>query len=146
MDFGGITYYVVTVATMSIGGVVGYIGIINHFKKTKEEERMSIVSQLKTETSSVKEHIDERLKTVDSRFEAVDDKLEKDREDIKDIEVDMKQMIYDFKDMCAKLQKHDYIIESVTPEFKILQKDFYEFKAAVEVMTDKKSPTVSADG
>src|SRR6187431_879633 len=145
VDFFSNTNTIVTLIAMTIGGIVGYFGIVDRMKRMKTEERMAIISQVKTEATDVKQHINDSLKIVDSRFESVNTRLNKNKEDIKDIETDMKQMVFEFKDMCKKLQKHDYIIESVTPEFKGLQKEFYKFKSSVEIMTAKKSPTVNGD-
>jgi len=145
VDFFTNTSTIITLIAMAIGGVVGYLGIVDRMKKNKAEERMAIIAQMKTNATDVKSHIDERLKVVDSKFESVHTKLSKNKEDIADIEVDIKQMVFDFKGMCEKLQKHDYVIESVTPEFRLLQRDFYKFKSAIEIMTAKKSPTVNGN-
>jgi hypothetical protein len=50
----------------------------------------------------------------------------------------MKQMVFDFKQTCEKLSKHDYIIDTTLPEFKSLQKEFYNFKFAVDKELDRK--------
>ena len=130
MDFDPL--YIITIVSVSLAAAVSYFTIRNEFKKSKEQERLAIIGQMKTESESIKSHLDETIRLVDSKFKVQETRMDKNDDDIKDIEVDMKQLQYDLKSVCEKLSKHDYIVQAITPEFKALQKEFYTFKTTVE--------------
>jgi len=133
MDFDPL--YVITVVSAGIAAVVGVFSIKNEIKKGKEEQNKRIEQFITSATSKVSDHVADSLKTVDTR-------LTKDEDDIADIESDMKQMVRDFKEMCDKLSRHDFIIDTVLPEFKSLQKEFNHFRIAVDTELAIKNPNI----
>ena len=117
--------YIITIISVSIAAIVGVFTIKNEIKKGKEEQNRRIEQFITSATNKVSDHVADSLKVVDTR-------LAKDEDDIADIETDMKQMVRDFKQMCDKLSRHDFIIDTVLPDFKALQKEFNHFKSAVD--------------
>ena len=122
--------YIITIISVSVAAIVGVLTIKNEVKKSREESANKISNAIITETSGVKQFIDDRLKIVDL-------KVDKNERDIRDIEVDIKQMMIDLKETCNILSKHDYVISDILPEFRILLKDFYVFKSAVDKLNDE---------
>jgi len=127
--------YVITVVSAGIAAVVGVFSIKNEIKKGKEEQNKRIEQFIMSATSKVSDHVADTLKVVDTR-------LTKDEDDIADIEDDMKQMVRDFKEMCDKLSRHDFIIDTVLPDFKALQKEFNHFRIAVDTELGAKNTNI----
>ena len=127
--------YIITIISVSIAAIVGVFTIKNEIKKGKEEQNRRIEEFITSATNKVSDHVDDTLKVVDTR-------LTKDEDDIADIETDMKQMVRDFKQMCDKLSRHDFIIDTVLPDFKALQKEFNHFRVAVDTELSAKNTNI----
>ena len=127
--------YIITIISVSIAAIVGVFTIKNEIKKGKEEQNRRIEQFITSATNKVSDHVDDTLKVVDTR-------LTKDEDDIADIETDMKQMVRDFKQMCDKLSRHDFIIDTVLPDFKALQKEFNHFRVAVDTELSAKNTNI----
>jgi uncharacterized protein YbcV (DUF1398 family) len=119
-----------------IGGIIFGIFQIkawNDRRAEKSEERFQ--GWIKESDARVIDHINKNAEVTDSRFKIVDTRMVKDEEDIEDVEDDMKQMVKQFQQMCDKLSKHGYIIDTVVPDFHKLKTEFYKFKNAVDTNT-----------
>jgi len=111
--------------------VAAYYQIKKHIKDSKEEQRVWITDEINKSGTSVVTQVKDNLRVIDERFRLTETAHAENKEDIEDIEDDIKSMSNDLKDICNKLSKHDYIIDSVLPEYKNLKEDFAKFKTSV---------------
>ena len=124
---------VITAVSLGVGALVGInqLRISWNDKAIKSEER--IKNWISKSDERILNDFKENMKVVDGKFNVVDTRIKKDEEDIEDVEDDMKQMVQQFRDMCDKLSKHGYIIDTVIPEFRKLKSEFYNFKNAIDI-------------
>jgi hypothetical protein len=111
--------------------VAAYYQIKKHIKDSKEEQRVWITDEINKSGTSVVTQVKDNLRVIDERFRLTETAHKENKEDIEDVEDDIKQMDKDLKDICSKLAKHDYVIDSVLPEYKRLKEDFNIFKQSV---------------
>jgi chromosome segregation ATPase len=110
---------------MLVTVAIGIFSIRGTIIKSRKEASEKVKSQILEATEAVKKHVDDKISDVSHRFEAAED-------DIEDIETDMKEMVADLGEVCSKLQKHDYILEGLVPDFKKFKETFYNFKTSVD--------------
>ena len=119
-----------TIAGVAIGG---YFQVTAKMKREKEEQNQRLFERMDLKTTHIIDSVKDEFKVVDSKFNQVDTRINKEEEDIEDVEDDMKSMVAEFKTMCEKLSHHDFIIQDVLPDFKSLQREFYNFKQSVDL-------------
>ena len=137
---------IITAASLGIGALVGIQQLRSSWIRRTEKTEERIQDWIKNSDDRLIDHMNKNSEVTDKRFEVVDTRIAKDEEDIEDVEDEMKSMVKQFQSMCDKLSKHDYIIDTVVPEFKDLKRKFYTFQNAVDTHLKLNFPGVYSTG
>jgi hypothetical protein len=125
-------YYMVGIGVAIFSIIVSYFSIKKYFHEMKIEQQTAIDKQINSGVNKVISAINEGKEITKEKFIRTDQAIQTNITATDDIKHDVEILENDFKSLCAKIGKHDYIVDQILPEYLDLKDSIYHFKHKID--------------